>query len=479
MRRKRQLFTLLAVAACGDSSVGGNRPGSGTDPDAMGSGLDGGNPQDGATSGDASSDAKPPPPPAPVCTPPTSAVDTSQPTTVVGAGTGTCSEGALAVALAKGGTITFNCGGPTSIPITQTLTVRTDTNTVIDGGGTVTLDGGGKVGILSFNHGNYRVNDNQLTLQHLTLAHGKVAGSKPYAPAPDPCSHGFYDGYGGALYFRDGVLLVVDVTFRGNAAEALGPDVGGGAIAIHGAKKATVISSVFSGNTGANGGAIEVLNSELDVYNTTFDGNSALGNGANSDDANKCSAVADNGQHQVGSGGNGGAVGIDGGDDGTHVFCGVVFRGNKAGVNALGGAIGRTPDRAKQTTVIDRCLFDGNTSQTGGAAYFHNSTLQIRATTFHANNVPRAIELRQELDRGAPGCIGGAERTFEKSTASLCREHDFLGEAGQRCDIAWSSGRPRRACLGLHLRDGAAGRSTTRCQRKHDGARRQMTNHVG
>jgi len=317
-------------------------------------------------------------------------VDTSAPDHVVGDGTAaSCTEQALATAIAAGGTITFSCGSaPATIHVTQTLQARTDANTTLDGGGLVTLDGGDAVEILSFSHPNYRVNDTTLTLQHIAFAHGHAHGTMMYdASAPPPCSQGYYDGYGGAVYVRDGVLVVIDTKFETNAAESLGPDVGGGAIALIGSKRAVIAGSTFHTNTGANGGAIASLNSDFDVYNSTFDSNIATGNGANSDDSTKCSVVATNGQHQVGSGGNAGAIAIDGGSDLTHTFCGVVFKNNQAGAQALAGAIGRTPDLAKQTTIIDRCLFDGNQAAQGGggALYFHNSTLQIHASTFHAN----------------------------------------------------------------------------------------------
>jgi hypothetical protein len=51
-----------------------------------------------------------------------------------------------------------------------------------------------------------------------------------YAPAPSPCSQGYYDGFGGALQLRDGKLVVIDCDFDSDQAESLGPDVGGGAI---------------------------------------------------------------------------------------------------------------------------------------------------------------------------------------------------------------------------------------------------------
>jgi len=328
-----------------------------------------------------------PPPPAATCTPPITPPDTSHPTTVVGTGSGTCTESALDAAVAAGGVITFDCGDDATIAITKTLSLRTDVDTTIDGGGKITLDGGGATQIMNFNHADYRKNTTLLTVMNITLAHGKNHGTTQYAPAPAPCSQGYYDGYGGAIFVRDGEVAIFDTVFDGNAAELLGPDVGGGAISLQGVLKATIVGSTFVNGSASNGGGIESLNSDFDVYNSVFDSNVATGNGANSDDSTKCSVVATNGQHQVGSGGNAGAVAIDGGSDGTHTFCGVTFRNNTAGAQALAGALGRTPDDAKQATIIDRCLFDGNQAPAGGggALYFHNSTLQITATTFHAN----------------------------------------------------------------------------------------------
>jgi hypothetical protein len=331
------------------------------------------------------------------CAPPIKAADVSKPTTVVGSGTAaSCTEAALSAAVNKGGIITFACGSAdTTITLTHALEVPTGLDTVVDGGGTITLDGGGAVRIFHWDHGDYRANDHSLTLQHLTLAHGKAAGTKMYPSHPAPCSSGYYDGAGGAVYMNDGVLDVIDVTFVGNQAANVGPDVGGGAIYLSGCKKAVVVGSTFNGNSGSNAGAIGSLNSELDVYDSTFVSNTATGFGANGDDASKCTFVDPvTKQNQTGSGGNGGAIAIDGGADGTHTFCGVTFKGNVSGKGALGGAIFRTPDIMKQTTVISRSLFDGNSGDAAGALYFHNSTLQIDASTFHGNsaNVSGAIQ---------------------------------------------------------------------------------------
>ena len=426
MRRTLFAASTLCALACGSSQSapsatgdGGrdaaSSTGSGSRHETSGSGHEsstgsghesesghGSSGKDGGGGGSGGGEAGKPPPnvdastvptPPAVCTAPITAADISNPTTVVGTGTAaSCTEAALSAALTTGGVVTFDCGkAPATITVTATIELPTTINTVIDGGGTVTIDGGGAVRILDWDHDNYRVNTSSLTLQHITFAHGHATGTMPYAPAPAPCSTGYYDGAGGALQMRDGVLHVIDAVFVDNQAEKLGPDVGGGAIYLNGALDGVVTGSTFLNNSGSDSGAIGSLNSDLDVYNSDFEGNAALGFGGNSNDASMCSVVATGtGQNQVGSGGSGGAIGIDGGSDVTHTFCGDVFKGNMGGVGAFGGAIGRTPDGAQQTTVFDRCLFDSNTGDNGGAMYFHNSVLTITASTF-THNVGQGI----------------------------------------------------------------------------------------
>jgi hypothetical protein len=409
---KRNIALLVLALGCGSSShastTDGGRPSGDSGGPAPGTDAarDAGDTKDARGARDAKSvpgeeAGSPPPdvdasgvaPPPAVCMPPITAADVSQPTTVVGMGTAaSCTEAALNAALTKGGIVTFNCGvAAATITVTATIELPTTMNTIIDGGGLITIDGGGAVRILDWNHNNYRANTSSLTLQHITFAHGHAVGTMPYAPAPLPCSSGYYDGAGGALQMRDGVLHVIDATFVDNQAEKLGPDVGGGAIYLNGALNSVVTGSTFLNNSGSNSGAIGSLNSDLDVYNSDFEGNVATGFGANSNDASMCSVVATGtGQNQVGSGGNAGAVGMDGGSDLTHTFCGDTFKNNQGGMSAVGGAMGRTPDNAQQTTVIDRCLFEGNTGDGGGAAYFHNSVLTITASTF-ADNVGQGV----------------------------------------------------------------------------------------
>ncbi len=287
--------------------------------------------------------------------------DTSTPTTVVGTGTAaSCTFSALSAAVTKGGVITFNCGtAPITIAVTATMNLPTTKNTVIDGGNKVTLDGGNAVQILNFHSANFQALDTVVTLQHLTLVNGKATPTMSIPTAPAPCSQGWNDGQGGAVWMRDGNLVVIDCVFSNNQAAPLGPDTGGGAIYLTGSKHgATIVGSTFSGNKGSVGGAIYSLYGELDIYNTLFTGNVGTGNGANSDDSTMCSVI-NNGQHEVGSGGNGGAIAADG-NDFNIVFCGDDFENNLAGTGAFGGALCFTSDNMAGTLSIVDTRMAGN-----------------------------------------------------------------------------------------------------------------------
>lgn len=289
--------------------------------------------------------------------------DVSKPTAVIGTGTaGTCTFDALNAAVKKGGIITFNCGAaPVTIPVTSTMNLPISTSTVIDGGNKVTLDGGGSVQILNFSDPDWMKNENRVTLQHLTVINGKTTPVVVIPTAPAPCSQGYNDGEGGALFMRNGNLTVIDCTFSHNQAAPRGPDTGGGAIYITGSKHgALIVSSVFVGNSASNAGAIGALFATLEIYDSLFRDNKATGDGANSDDATKCSAI-NNGQHEVGSGGNGGAIYQDGGSS-TNVFlCGIDVENNAAGTGAFGGGVFMTSNDFSGTITVQDSTITGNT----------------------------------------------------------------------------------------------------------------------
>src|SRR5262249_53740312 len=263
-----------------------------------------------------------------------------------------CTFAALQTAATKGGVITFNCGAsPVTIAVTATINLPTNKNTVIDGGRKITLDGGGAVQILRFDSSNFQANDNSLTLQHLAFTNAKETGTDVIPAAPAPCSQGFDDGEGGALYMRDGNLNVIDCIFTNNQAAPLGPDTGGGAIYVLGSKNgATIVGSTFTGNAASNAGAVGGLFTELDIYNSLFQGNMAVGHDANNDDATMCSVINNN-QNEIGSGGNGGAIYSDG-NSVNITICGAAILNNAAGVNAFGGGIFFTSNNMAGTLSI-------------------------------------------------------------------------------------------------------------------------------
>ena len=375
------LALALGLGACGGAKSSDGTGGSGGGAGAVGTGGSGGSRGTGGSGGADTGGSGGTVAPPTSCPLPLDPVDTSTPDHLVGTGSAaSCSEAAFRAAAALGGKITFNCGGAATIALTQTVDLPTTLDTTIDGGNQITLDGGGKVRLLRFNDPNYRTSRVTVTLQQLALSNGRSTGTAlPAAPAP--CSQGTdTDGGGAAIYVRNGVLHVIDSVFANNNAPALGPDVGGGGIYALGSLGVIVEGSTFTGNSGSNSGAIGMLNSDLQVIDSVFSGNKALGSGENTIDTSKCSVRGG----EIGNGGNAGAIGIDGGDDGSDTFCGDTFMDNVA--NELGGVLGRTPDQAEQTTSFNLCTFAGNKAKNGGALYLHNSDLVITGSTFSGNS---------------------------------------------------------------------------------------------
>ena len=291
--------------------------------------------------------------------------DTSAPTTVVGTGTpGSCAFASLQNAVAIGGMITFNCGTyPVTIPVTATLNIPIDRDTVIDGGRLITLDGQNKVQIMSFNSPGFQSNDHRLTLQHIAMINGKTNPivQIPAQPSYPLCSQGWNDGEGGALYMSDGNLSVIDSIFTGNRAAQLGPDTGGGAIYVLGSKNGVVIEgSTFSNNSASNAGAVGGLYAGLRIYNSLFSQNSAVGHDANyAGNQSQCPQM-NNGQYELGSGGNGGAIYSDGRSMNV-LLCGDKIVNNSAGLNADAGGLFFTSNDWLGTLSIFDTVMTGNT----------------------------------------------------------------------------------------------------------------------
>ena len=135
------------------------------------------------------------------------AVSTSHPNHVIR----DCTSAAVVRAVAEGGIITFSCGpNPVTIKMTATAkVVNTHRRTVIDGGGKVTLSGGGKIRILEMNTcggGCWEQSEPRLIVQNMTFADGYSGTHQT--------STGDYGG--GAIFARGGQLTVVNSGFTGN-----------------------------------------------------------------------------------------------------------------------------------------------------------------------------------------------------------------------------------------------------------------------
>jgi hypothetical protein len=119
------------------------------------------------------------------------------------------------------------------------------------------------------------------------------------------------------------------------------------------------VSCTFTNDAGSNAGAIGALNAPIQVYDSLVTNNAATGHDANNDDPSKCSAI-NNGQNEIGSGGNGGALYADG-NDFDFTVCGDDIENNAAGVNAFGGGLFFTSDNMAGTLRIIDTTMTGNT----------------------------------------------------------------------------------------------------------------------
>jgi hypothetical protein len=277
------------------------------------------------------------------------AVSTAHPAHVVGHGTpASCTSRALVRAVAQGGVITFSCGpAPVTITMTATAKVRnTSRRVVIDGGGKITLSGGGKRRILyqdtcdphqvwTTSHCQDQASP-QLIVQNITFAGGNSTGQK------------FEGGGGGAIFDRGGRLKVVNSRFVGNRCDRTGPDLGGAAIRAlsqyHG-QPVYIVNDTFRRGVCSNGGALSSIGVSWDVLNSVMFNNRAIGFGANP------------ASHGTPGGGSGAAIYTDG---------------------------------DLYTVTVNGCIISRNSAKEGGGAIFyvsndHTGTLHIAHSRLHDN----------------------------------------------------------------------------------------------
>jgi hypothetical protein len=265
-------------------------------------------------------------------------VNTGHPDHVVGDGRpASCTSSAVVRAVAAGGIITFNCGPqPVTIVMKSTARVaKTLRLVVLDGGGLVTLSGGGKRRILYSDTcaSPWSTDDcvNQpyprIVVQNITFEDGYDRTHQATCTANAPsCWYGGVDG-GGAIYVEGGQFKAVNSRFIDNRCYAHGPDLGGGAIralAQYKNRPIYITDDTFRGGRCSNGGALSSISVQWNILNSEFVDNKAIGWGANP------ASSATQG------GGSGGAIYLDGKDDNV-LIAGTVMNDNDA--KEGGGAI--------------------------------------------------------------------------------------------------------------------------------------------
>lgn len=249
----------------------------------------------------------------------------------VGSGTpASCTEAALDAALAGGGTITFNCGGPATIILTTQKMILADT--FIDGGGLVTLSGN-NASRLFFVNGGYTFLARNITLTRglspvggalvesagaylhfdnvrLTDSRADAQGGAIYCfggtdgtlTMTDTVVSGNHAGRGSGIYndgcdtvisrssFLDNTAILTATTRIGGGVYAAGPvritastfsgnsALDGGGLFVAAGYTATVATTTFSRNTAGYGGAIE-NSGTVTVTASLLDGNTVTGSG--------------------------------------------------------------------------------------------------------------------------------------------------------------------------------------------------------
>jgi predicted outer membrane repeat protein len=184
-----------------------------------------------------------------------------------------CTQAGLQAALDQGGHISFSCGSdPVTIPISSPLQTSATVDTVIDGGGLVTLDGQNSTRILEkpFTPGaENEPNGNDLTIQNMRFINA-------LAPAASENRDG--NARGGAITaVSPGTRLhIINSTFSNNRTTSItDEDNQGGAIYSANIFETVIVGSVFENNVAGNGGAFGGIATGLIVYNSRFTANQA------------------------------------------------------------------------------------------------------------------------------------------------------------------------------------------------------------
>jgi len=275
-------------------------------------------------------------------------------TRVVGDGTpASCTNEAMQEAATAGGHITFDCGeDPLVIPISTTVFIGA--NAILDGGGKITLDGGGAARIIWMRqalqveiHGFTFVNGSAVNVEHIDSGSAIRGG-------------------------RDGILYVKDCIFTGNVSGEV--DGEGGAIAAPIGSMNTVVNCHFEDNFGGNGSGVHGIGAGYVIVNSTFINNKATsrgGGGLYTDGGDLislcgCRFTSNEAEFQ------GGAAYIWTYPPSTVEIRQSVFEKNRVIYSEEGRALGGAVRTSDATVYVDQTLFVDNDCDDKGGAFWVN-----------------------------------------------------------------------------------------------------------
>lgn len=338
---------------------------------------------------------------------------------IVGDGTPeSCTQEALALAITRGGNITFNCG-PDPVVIPFTTSIEVVRRTALFGGNKVTLDGRNQTAILRTQWYVW------LELHDIALVNGRSTDQ------------------GAAVnlgYFA--ILIINNTRFDGNVSTADHAICdGGGAIFIGGGSQATITNSLFTNNVAPNGGAINNLRSQLTIRNTHFESNHAIHTDAINafGDCGGGGALYFDGTRRPEDGGpdnviiedstfinnttnnHGGAIFYGIRSNEVAVLRNLTFTGNRAVVSpsmagsGTAGALWLGPGVGGQTGysfLLENSTFNNNSSQSQGGAFWSRSPARVINSTFVGNEAINPNFPNTDWRRGNGGAITAAERAL-------------------------------------------------------------------
>lgn len=258
------------------------------------------------------------------------------------------------------------------------LVIPNDKDLIIDGSAASGLTISGNQQSRIFNVESTFISQTQFTVKNLVLSSAATSDRGGAVFATDQAQLRFEgvtfrnnsaNGGGASVFSNRGSVFVTDSRFENNQATGTNDERGSAGITAVEASEVTVLNSVFTGNKGINGAAINTLNSKLTVRNSQFLNNDVLAATFATNDPN----------------------------------------GNNF-LRGYGGAI--YTDRASDTTIIENSVFEGNSSRAaGGAVYLFNDpedVVTITDTSFRNN---KAI--------GLPGGEGGNGGAVEHQRNTL------------------------------------------------------------